>query len=81
MITRSTLNKVIKLSEISVIEPPSRRIFELDDPNIIIGRITGKPRITIITPALFVLAESAEIMVKADEIPKQPRVRLTQNQN
>jgi hypothetical protein len=81
MITRSTLNKVIKLSEISVIEPPSSRIFELDDPNIIIGRITGKPRITIITPALLVLDESAEIMVKADEIPKQPRRRLTQNQN
>jgi hypothetical protein len=81
MITRSTLNKVIKLSEISVIEPPSSRIFEFDDPNIIIGKITGKPRITIITPALLVLDESAEIMVKADEIPKQPRRRLTQNQN
>jgi len=80
MITTSTLKRVIKFPEISDMDPPRRRILELEAPSMRMGSITGKPSITIITPALFVLDESAEIIVNAEEIPKHPRIILTQNQ-
>ncbi|MEQ8239992.1 MAG: hypothetical protein RIA69_12310 [Cyclobacteriaceae bacterium] len=80
MITTSTLKRVIKFPEISSMDPPRRRMLELEAPNIRMGNITGKPRITIITPALFVFAESADIIVNAEDIPKHPKIILTQNQ-
>ena len=80
MITTSTLKRVNKFTLISSIAPPRRSTLEFDEAKIRIGKITGKPKITIITPALLVLDERAAIIVNAEDSPRHPNNRFTQNQ-